>query len=260
MRRAFLLGFSLYLFALNATPAFAIVVRHDVPDSRYLELAGNVPSPVTLLTNDAGSADGTGVWVASDWILTAAHVGEQIAVGDSIGPGLQYQVVEVVVHPDWPNTPIDVALVRVSGVVGDVVPTDVCAIDNLEGKAAIFVGAGDTGDGKTGPVRADGKLRAAQNTIEMVAEHFVSFVFDAPDSEVTMELEGISGPGDSGGPAYLRVNDGYCVLAISSGQDTEPAGGLEGRYGVVEYYSRVDVLRDWIRSFVTQSSESDRDN
>lgn len=251
-------GLLVCVFALIVTPVSAIVTRHDVPDPKYLELATEVPSPVTLLTNKLGSADGMGTWIAPDWLLTAAHVGEQIAVGDSIGPAQQYQVLEVVLHDDWPNAPIDVALIKTSGAGGDINTVDLCPADELGGRTAVFAGAGDSGDGKTGPVRADGKMRAARNVISSVAEHFVTFVFDGPGSAAETELEGISGPGDSGGPAYLATESGYCIFAVSSGQDTEATGGLEGRYGVVEYYSRVDVLRDWIRSVTASSNPSRR--
>ena len=187
-----------------------------------------------------------GTWVAPDWILTAAHVAEMISVGDNVGPEREHRVAEVVIHADWPDMPVDVALIRVSRAAMDVNPVDVCPTTIPDDATAIFVGAGDSGDGKTGPVHADGKMRAAQNVISSVGELFVTFVFDAPDSEAAEELEGISGPGDSGGPAYLRMNTGFCVVAVSSGQDAQPTGGLNGRYGVVEFYSRVDVLRDWI--------------
>lgn len=33
---------------------------------------------------------------------------------------------------------------------------------------------------------------------------------------------------------------------ISSGQSTSATGGLEGRYGVTESYTRVSIYRDWI--------------
>ena len=228
------------------SPAFGIVIRHDVADARYLELAAEVPRPVILLTNRLGSADGMGVWIAPNWILTAAHVAEMIAPGDTVGTTDKHQVAEVVLYPDWQRVPVDVALLRVSQMPENVRPVDVCPVTNPEGETVTFAGAGDTGNGETGPAFADGKMRAARNVINSANEHFVTFVFDAPDSEDTVPLEGISGPGDSGGPAYLSTDAGFCVLAVSSGQDAKPAGGLNGRYGVVEFYSRVDVLRDWI--------------
>ncbi len=255
MKRVIALFLTFGVVSVNCSPAFAIVIRHDVPDAKYIELAAEVPSPVILMTNESGSADGMGVWVAPDWILTAAHVAEMIAVGDYIGPKQEHQVAEVVVHADWPDAPVDVALVRVSRAAEGVKPIEICAMTELEDRITVFIGAGDSGDGTTGPIHADGKMRAARNRISSASEQFISFVFDAPDSEAALELEGISGPGDSGGPAYLSTMAGFCMLAVSSGQNMDATGGLEGRYGVVEYYSRVDVLRDWIKAITAPSND-----
>ncbi len=170
MKRVAGLSFALFALSLTLTPAFAIVIRHDVPDSKYLEFATNVPSPVILFTNRLGSADGMGSWITPDWILTAAHVGEMIKVGDSIGIERELKVEAVTVHADWPDMPVDVALIKVSRATGDAKPVDVCPVTALEGETVVFVGAGDFGDGKTGPVSADGKMRAARNVISSVGE------------------------------------------------------------------------------------------
>ena len=255
MKQLLVISFSIHILSLVCSPALAIVTRDDVADSEYVDLASTVPAPIILLSNEFGSADGMGVWITPDWILTAAHVGEAIAVGDQVGAMQEHQVAEVVVHPEWPDVPVDVALVRVSRLAGGVTPVEICVAANPEGRTATFVGAGDSGTGKTGPILVDGKMRAARNVIYSANEHFVTFVFDAPDSDGAVELEGISGPGDSGGPAYLSTEDGFCVLAVSSGQDTDPTGGREGLYGVVEYYSRVDMLRDWIGEITTRSKD-----
>ncbi|MDJ0749552.1 MAG: trypsin-like serine protease [Woeseiaceae bacterium] len=251
MNRAIASALAISIFSLSWSAGYAIVTRHDIPDSRYLELADTVPAPIVLLTNDVGSADGMGTWIAPDWILTAAHVGEMIAVGDAVGAMQEYQVAQVIVHPAWPDTPVDVALIRISQNAEGVRAVEVCEVTDLDDEVVTFVGAGDSGTGKTGPTNADGKMRAARNAIVFADEYFVTFDFDAPRSGGAMELEGISGPGDSGGPAYLPTETGFCVLGVSSGQDSEASGGLEGRYGVVEYYSRVDVLWDWIKTVIS---------
>jgi hypothetical protein len=50
----------------------------------------------------------------------------------------------------------------------------------------------------------DRRLRAATNRVEKADGPFLQFRFDAPEDPNVTDLEGISGPGDSGGPAYIE--------------------------------------------------------
>lgn len=243
---------SVTLFGLPAVVA-AIVMRHDVESGAYERLAAGFSKPVVISATETGSADGMGVWIAPNWILTAAHVAAGIQPGDRIGPGRTMNVVRVALHPDWPDAPVDVGLIRVEAGQPEPEFVQICAPGEVEDQEVVFIGAGDFGDGVTGPAHADGRMRAARNAVVFADASLVAFVFDGPDSGQSLPLEGISGPGDSGGPAYLESEDGICVLAVSSGQDTEPTGGKEGRYGVVEFYARVDVLREWINSIVAEA-------
>ncbi len=197
-----------------------------------------------------------GTWIAEDWILTAAHVAAEFRIGDSIGDKGHLAVADVAVHPGWPDEPIDLGLIRVTGSPSDIDIVRICGPDDdYTGATVVFMGAGDIGTGETGPAGADGRMRMAKNTVAMANEEFLLFEFDAPDSPSALDLEGISGPGDSGGPAYVERENGVCVAAVSSGQDTEATGGAEGRYGVVEFYSRADTQLDWIRSIVDRKVE-----
>jgi len=69
-------------------------------------------------------------------------------------------------------------------------------------------------------------------------------------------MEGISGPGDSGGPAFLKYKGQLCIAAVSSSQDD---GGLgEGRYGVRELYPRVSHYRGWLRQVMEENRPGQR--
>ncbi len=237
-----------------STAAWPIIVSHQANDAAHLRLANDYPAPIVLRRNYAGSADGMGTWIAEDWILTAAHVAEGFRAGDPIGDKDRLVVADVAIHPDWPAEPIDLALIRVASGPPDIDIVPRCRTDDYAGATIVFVGAGDIGTGETGPAGADGRMRMARNRVTVADDKFLQFEFDAPGSSSALGLEGISGPGDSGGPAYVERENGVCVVAVSSGQDTEATGGAEGKYGVVEFYSRADVQHVWIDSVIVHSS------
>ncbi|MDJ0710021.1 MAG: trypsin-like serine protease [Woeseiaceae bacterium] len=233
--------------------AWPIIVSHQADAAAHLRFASDYPTPVVLRRNAAGSADGMGTWIAEDWILTAAHVAEGFRTGDPIGDEGGLVVADVALHPGWPAEPIDLGLIRVAAGPSNIDIVPLCVPDDYAGATVVFLGAGDIGTGKTGPAGADGQMRMARNMVTLANEEFLLLEFDAPGSPSALDLEGISGPGDSGGPAYVGREDGVCVVAVSSGQDTEATGGAEGQYGVVEFYSRADTQRVWIRSIVEAS-------
>ncbi len=68
------------------------------------------------------------------------------------------------------------------------------------------------------------------------------FRFDAPGDENVTPLEGISGPGDSGGPAFLETADGLRLAGLSVASSGRP----KGRYGVWEFYTRVSPQVQWV--------------
>ncbi len=229
-----------------AAPAAGIIRRHDVDDQAYIDLAKAYPQPIVLMIAPQGASNGMGTWIADDWLITAAHVGREIRAGDAL-PNGGPTVAQVVVHPEWARGPrYDVALIRVSERQADAAVVPLCRAGDDPGEVVTFIGAGDFGDGQTGPTGFDDDMRAAQNVITDAGPQTLTFVFDAPDSADALELEGISGPGDSGGPAYMQHGDGVCVAGISSSQDSGPSGGKPGRYGVIEHYARVSAVADWI--------------
>jgi len=80
-------------------------------------------------------------------------------------------------------------------------------------------------------------------------DNWITFKFDAPPEST--DLEGISGPGDSGGPALLEVDGKAYVIGVSSANDD---AGAEGpcRYNSTEYYARVSPTVEWIRATIKQ--------
>lgn len=112
-------------------------------------------------------------------------------------------------HPDWVSrgglaSRRDIALLKLDRPVKGVEPVSLYARDDEAGKVVTFVGRGWAGTGLTAPVRdLERDLRGATNKVDEVNGTSIRMVFDAPPGGT--DFEGISGPGDSGGPALLEI-------------------------------------------------------
>lgn len=227
----------------------AIVMRHDVSEDRYLKLAEEHDGIAVRLNV------GMGTFISPNWIITAAHVASSSRVGEEVTVnGKAYKFKQKVIHPGFDmNRGIsdDIALIELEESVPGIKPAHVYTGDEEMGKEVIFIGAGWAGTGDKGmaegEINKDRQMRAAQNLVDGIRpDNFIRFTFDKPGSDKALPLEGISGPGDSGGPALWYDGDTPYILGVSSHQDGRGMGQPEGRYGVYEFYSRVSAYTDWI--------------
>lgn len=228
----------------------AIIRRHDVADSLYVQRAARYESVAhLLLPTPQGAADGEGTLIAPRWVLTAAHVGAHIEPGHRIRVGADSVTVDSIVrHPQWNDGPHDLALLRLTSPVTGVTPARLYRDSTELDRVLVLVGYGDYGTGLTGPTGNDWRTRAATNRVDEATALWVKLAFDPPGHPRTTDLEGVSGPGDSGGPAYLDDAERETLVGVSSAQSTRGSGGEPGRYGAVEYYVRVSRYISWIES------------
>jgi hypothetical protein len=239
------------LAAASAPSVSAIVMRHDRAEALYLERARAYPSTASLRRAQRPGAPGdTGTLVAPQWVLTVAHVASGLAAGDIAAfADVANRIDLVVLHPEWKSNAdirVDIALLKLETPVKGIAPVALYRRNDEAGAVATFVGRGGNGTGLTGPTAEDRRLRAATNRIERADRSLLVFRFDAPTDPGVTELEGISGPGDSGGPAYVDVDGLRYVVGVSSSQDSRPANRRVGHYGVLEYYSRVSFFAEWL--------------
>ena len=83
------------------------------------------------------------------------------------------------------------------------------------------------------------KLHGADNVTSVANDYHLGFKFENPADGTSLSLEGVGGPGDSGGPAYIETSEGRFVAGVSSFG--------EWHYNDSDYYTRVSQELDWIK-------------
>ncbi|EDP70753.1 peptidase S1 and S6, chymotrypsin/Hap [Flavobacteriales bacterium ALC-1] len=240
---------SILLLLMLSISLMSLIVRHDVPDERFIEL-GKKYSQICHLS------DGESTLIKENWAVTAAHAAillkEELENGEIPKVSIdnkQYDVEKVILHPNFQisNTSIenDIALIKFKGSITNIPFAKLYDKQNEKGKQITIVGRGDFGTGLTGSQNWDKITRAATNRIDEVDGQWIIFSFDSPQSENTTELEGVSGPGDSGGPAFIDVDNVRYIVGVSSNQ-ADSDSGKQGVYGVTEYYARISFYKKWI--------------
>jgi hypothetical protein len=234
----------LTLVVVTTSSAEAIIIRHDVHDAEYLPGPDAYPAVFDIFKQRGGVA----TLVSPGWALTVGHVGQDVQPGHEVTiNGQSYGVKQVILHPEWETNRLEMSLLELDRPVEGVAPIPPHENGDELGQIVTFVGRGDTGTGLTGPTTQDHQLRAATNRVERVEGGTLIFRFDAPGDENVTPLEGISGPGDSGGPALIETPDGPRVAGLSVASSGRP----KGRYGALEFYSRVSPQVDWIRAITS---------
>ncbi len=242
------------LFPASLVPAIvlgmanpAIIRRHDQPDAEYLSLGERYTTVVHLdLPTPQGASDGEGTLISPRWVITAAHVATELKAGHRVRiGGRQFRLDSIITHPDWRDGPHDLGLLRLENPARHIPPACLFRESTELDRILVLAGYGDWGTGITGPEGNDGRVRGATNRVDEATEFWLKMAFDAPGSPRTTPLEGVSGPGDSGGPAYLAGATRETLVGVSSAQSTRGAAG-PGRYGAVEYYVRVSRYIGWI--------------
>lgn len=238
---------TVFVFLSGLLPS--IVMRHDVDDYKYIELAKKHAGSVVNL------GVGNGTFIRDDVIITAAHVADFIDIENPVTIGeLEYQIKDIIIHPEFDmqrSIDNDIAILILKETVPNIETARLYTDNDELGKDIIFAGTGWAGTGDKGMIDGaiikDNVMRAAQNRVDGITENgFIRFTFDEPGTENALPLEGISGPGDSGGPALWFEGDQAYLMGVSSHQNGRGLQRPEGVYGVYEYYTRISEFTDWI--------------
>ena len=234
------LAAAVIVIVLGLQHAAAVVIRHDRTDADALA-AGAPFDAVGRVQPDGGCT-----LVAPRWAVTAAHVAASMPAGARVTFGANsYPVARVVLHPESAATPgvppeVDLALLELAEPVRDVDPIPLYRGRSEQGATLTIVGYGDFGTPRAALRRGDGRRRAVTNAVHDAGPRRLFLRFDGPPAGTP--LEGVGGPGDSGGPALIQEGGSWRLAGVSSAS----MDGRPGQYGVVDVYTRVSAYLAWI--------------
>lgn len=249
--------------------AHAIVIRHDTGYARHVARETQFPA-VFWLEQRAARKVCVATLIHPQWAITAAHCLEetsllQVLVTDGEYPvhiaGETHSIDHVVIHPEYQyrysateaDREVDLALLRLTSPLPYPIPVGVYRDRDELDRVATFLGWGYFGLGTTGIQVDDGRFRLARNTVSTAAGR-LRFDFDDPrlPGSRAVELEGLPGLGDSGGPALLETAEGWRIAGVAVGEIgvTSDLARRQGLYGAVGVYERLSGHLEWIESVI----------
>ncbi len=254
--------------------ANAIVIRHDTGYSQYVASESSFPA-VFWLEQRSQRKVCVATLIHSEWALTAAHCVEETDIRGHIQRGGEYIVQiagltagvdRVVMHPNYAfrydeanfDQEVDLALLHLEASVPLPAPIALYRSSDERDRVATMLGWGFSGLGTTGIQRDDGRFRQARNLVSD-AQSRLRFDFDDPRLPGTqaVDLEGLPGLGDSGGPALLETETGWHVAGVAVGEIAakDAPVGVQGLYGAVGVYERISAHALWIDSITGESAD-----
>jgi hypothetical protein len=274
-----------FLAAVGNAPA--VVRRDDQPDSLYRSLGRSAAfKSVGRVEIDYGrgyEAIGTATLYGRDRVVSAAHVFDDSSLAGArrvrinFGKGrtrtIDFTSVGTVnINPRYnPRTLKNDLSVAFLSRPFNLAPARIYTGRKLSLDSRItFVGYGDTGTGLTGSSTYSTKKRGGENAVgryllrgrdfEVDFDRAGTSRYNSLGSPVAMRLEGLLGPGDSGGSAWVYRNGRWRMVGINSyGLDWFPRGngnGVSDDYGDRSGFVYLPRYSRWLDSLSNPSAQA----
>lgn len=271
--------------AITSSPAAGITWRDDVAESVFVNMATESQYQAVgrlNITRTGGAFIGSGILIAPDYVLTAAHCadgastsagGDITALSFTTSSGATVSAVSWTPHPSWTGALAegwDIGIVRLSSSVAGITPATLYTGSAEVGQLSTMVGYGSAGTGMTGNVLSAGDRRAGQNIIDSLggsgalagwSDRIFFSDFDKPGdaseslfgSTTPITYEASIAPGDSGGGTFVEFDGAYYLAGVHSlGASVD--GQTNSDYGDVFGSTRVSSFTDWIGGFTSFSA------
>ncbi len=226
------------MLLLYSLSSYTMIIRHDILPDLVIVNENEFQGVFRLsLRDQMGTVTFDGTLIRSNWILTCAHFADEgLLPNQSLEiRGKLYEIDSIILHPKYEGWENDIALIKLKNPVADIRVLPLYDSKINSGQLLWSIGTGSFGTGDTGISRDDEIKRKVTNRLTQITQEWLFFKFDRPDSPDATAMEGVSGPGNSGGPALVEFEGKYYVVGVSSHSET--SGQDEGTYGVVDIYS-----------------------
>lgn len=236
-----------FLLALTALlvahPVDAILIRADREDAEYLELATRYPSAIEIAPGLEG------VLIARRWVLTSAQCAMLLQGSKARPPvrlgGKLNAIQSTFIHPDWrQNADGDLALVLLRDPVEGIAPTPISRDRDEIEEVLFIVGHGETGKLGEGVRRADGRKRAAINTVDRVTPWTLRLRLKP--AEEASDLQGAVAASERGAPAYHESMGLTHVAGIFSRNESD-----------WQVFARVSSYAAWISDTMFRAAQEE---
>lgn len=211
----------------------------------------------------------SGVYLGDSWMLTAAHVVEDVsALQFSIGRQ-RYTADTTFVHPQWDPGDLlagyDLALVKLDRDVEGITPATRFRGDKDTHRFAAMVGFGYGGKGDTGfDTHTPLRKRGGRNVIDLVYNNNILLAdFDsgsasdnAAGNTNRQGLEYLIAPGDSGGGLFFYENRVWQLGGIHSFGAATLDRNPNSDYGDLSGHTRLLAFNGWIDQVIGTASFS----